>query len=41
MHYVKSKWGKIKLKPGKNNTAYSICDGLILYAERVVIPLSR
>lgn len=40
MNDVKSKWSKTKIKPGNNNAAFSICDGVLLYVERVVILLS-
>lgn len=40
MNDVKLKWSKTKIKPANNNTVFSICDGVLLYAERVVISSS-
>lgn len=33
------KWNKTKSKPRNNNIAFSICDGVHLYAENVVVIL--
>lgn len=40
MNDVKSKWPATKIKTANNNTAFSICDGVLLYMERVVIALT-
>lgn len=40
MNDVKLKWSKTQIKPGNNNTVFSISDGVLLYVERIVILLS-
>lgn len=40
MNGVMSALYQTKTKPGNNNSAFSICDKVLLYTQRVVIPLS-